>query len=128
MSQKNRFFYLVSLAACLAFTTTQAFDVTGCISGNCVNGYGTYIDENSVQYKGEFKDGKPHGLGNFDWPNGVEYFGDVANGQMHGKGKMYWPSGRKNIRLAYQFHHRPNPANLRCHRKELPRCFAVTGR
>jgi len=36
---------------------------TGCISGNCVNGQGTFTSADGRKYVGEWRDGKQHGLG-----------------------------------------------------------------
>ena len=37
-----------------------------CIEGNCENGHGTFIYSDNAKYKGQFKDGKWHGLGAFN--------------------------------------------------------------
>ena len=57
-------------------TTTE----TGCISGDCVNGQGTYIYANAApgyskgdKYVGEFKDGRKHGKGKNVRNDGNEY-------------------------------------------------------
>ena len=36
---------------------------TGCISGDCENGHGTFTWANGGKYVGEWKDGKQHGQG-----------------------------------------------------------------
>ncbi len=42
----------------------------GCISGDCVNGYGTFIWASGDKYVGEWKDGKPDGKGKKTYKNG----------------------------------------------------------
>ena len=34
-----------------------------CVSGNCENGFGTYVYEDGYKYKGQWKDGKFYGSG-----------------------------------------------------------------
>lgn len=46
---------------------------TGCISGNCENGTGTYLWENGQKYEGEWKDGKMDGTGTLYLENGEIY-------------------------------------------------------
>jgi len=47
--------------ALLLISTQSWGQETGCISGNCVNGQGTYVFTNGMKYVGEWKDGKQHG-------------------------------------------------------------------
>ena len=48
----------------LLLISTQSWgQETGCISGNCVNGQGTYVFTNGMKYVGEWKDGDRHGQG-----------------------------------------------------------------
>ena len=35
---------------------------SGCVSGDCINGYGTFIWENGDKCVGEWKNAKTHGL------------------------------------------------------------------
>tara|TARA_B110000858_G_scaffold197966_1_gene261760 strand:- start:1428 stop:3077 length:1650 start_codon:yes stop_codon:yes gene_type:complete len=48
---------------------------TGCISGDCQNGYGTYTYSHGGKFVGEFKDGKRHGKGTFTWDSENKYVG-----------------------------------------------------
>ena len=48
--------------------SVQAFGQ--CIKGNCHNGYGTYIFDNSDQYVGNWTKGKQNGKGTYIWTNG----------------------------------------------------------
>lgn len=92
----------------------------GCIEGNCIDGYGTYVYDDGSVYTGNFKNGKRHGKGKMKWvsgaKNGEEYEGEWFNdnpdgygvytyadgskyegtfkdGKRHGKGTMTWASG-----------------------------------
>jgi hypothetical protein len=62
---------------------------TGCISGNCDDGRGTFAYPNGSKYEGTFKDGQPNGSGIYTYPNGEKYVGIFRNGFQHGKGKLY---------------------------------------
>jgi len=42
----------------------------GCISGDCNNGYGTYVWDNGDKYIGEHKNGLGHGLGTYTYADG----------------------------------------------------------
>jgi len=59
---------------------------SGCISGDCENGYGAYIWPNGDKYEGEWKDGKMDGQGTFIFPIGEEHKGGFKDGKRHGQG------------------------------------------
>ena len=44
-------------------------------------------------YKGEVKNGKPHGVGIMDNPRGDRYVGEWENGKRNGQGRDTWYSG-----------------------------------
>ena len=68
--------------------------VEGCIEGNCINGYGTYIYENgNARYKGMFQKEMPHGEGICEYSNGETYEGEWAKGSFEGVGTLYLPNG-----------------------------------
>ena len=69
----------------------------GCISGNCVNGKGTYIDADGNKYAGVWKDGKPHGKGTFTKADGSKYIGDFRDGAQYGKGTAIGSDGSQYI-------------------------------
>jgi hypothetical protein len=89
---------------------------SGCVKGDCYNGYGTFQYANGNRYVGNFKDGNPDGqgilycangnkyLGHWDknWRQGQgryifneghEYFGEFHRNQFHGKGVMRYANG-----------------------------------
>ena len=45
-------------------------EATGCISGNCVNGYGVYVWEDGQQYEGWWKNDKRNGQGTNTYASG----------------------------------------------------------
>ena len=62
-----------------------------CISGDCVNGIGTFTWDNGNKYVGEWKDSKRHGQGTYtgaDGRNSFIYIGEWKDGKKHGQGTM----------------------------------------
>jgi hypothetical protein len=73
-------------------TYSRAVDKKGCISGDCINGFGKKAYSNAV-YEGYFKGGKEHGKGKMSYASKSEYDGLWENGEKNGKGKMTWYNG-----------------------------------
>ena len=66
----------------------KLYEPSNCVKGDCINGYGEIdIMDGDVTYKGEFKDGLPHGKGIFEVNDGLFYDGEWENGYSHGYGK-----------------------------------------
>lgn len=65
----------------------------GCISGNCTNGYGTYVWESGNRYTGEWENNVIHGHGTYFYASGATYTGQFENGKMNGRGTYTWPNG-----------------------------------
>ena len=59
-----------------------------CISGDCENGYGTYVDDDIPEYKyvGKWKNGKKNGKGIKTFTDGIKYVGEFKNDNYHGDG------------------------------------------
>ena len=57
---------------------------TGCLSGDCENGYGTYTWASGSKYVGEWKDNKHHGQGTYIFDNGDKYIGGWNNHKSQG--------------------------------------------
>jgi hypothetical protein len=61
-----------------------------CLSGDCVNGKGTYQSvKRGWKYTGQFKNTKPDGKGKMVFNDGRFYDGDFLNGKFHGHGTMH---------------------------------------
>lgn len=73
----------------------QDTEVVGCISGNCINGYGKYIYRNGDEYEGYFVDSKSQGFGIYKWPDGKRYEGDFINDEIQGHGIIHYSNGYK---------------------------------
>ena len=89
---------------------------TGCISGNCNNGYGTFVTEDGNKFVGNWKNGKKvkgafyyskggtyngecndnvrNGRGKYTWKDGKYYVGFWRNGKRNGKGTQYHSNGK----------------------------------
>jgi len=65
----------------------------GCISGDCENGEGTYVNSDGSSYKGRWKNGKPDGRGTKIDADGKKYTGQFINGKANGTGTLYNPDG-----------------------------------
>ncbi len=62
-----------------------------------------YYPQNPIngktQYKGEFKNGLPHGKGKFTYEFGSYYEGDFENGKFNGQGRLIEPGGDYKVGL-----------------------------
>ena len=85
-------FILVILSISLANLLTAQ-----CISGDCNNGYGTYLYQDGTKYIGNFKDSKAHGQGACYYVSGDKdrYIGEWANHNYNGKGVLLMKSGEE---------------------------------
>jgi len=82
---KNSFTLII---VTLMMTTLNAKE-TGCISGDCMNGYGTVYYENGEKYVGEFVVGKKDGVGVYIYTNNEKFVGTWKKNQRVGVGKFY---------------------------------------
>lgn len=62
---------------------------TGCVSGDCLDGFGIYFFLDGSKYQGIFTEGAPHGPGVLFQPNGERYVGGFRAEKPHGKGTLY---------------------------------------
>jgi len=70
--------------------------ITGCITGNCANGDGTYVHPTQGSYKGSWRNGKRDGYGMHFYANGQKmYIGEYVLGKRYGNGIYYFPNGEK---------------------------------
>lgn len=75
----------------------NASDATGCLYGDCENGYGVYRHTAGDRYFGYFKDGLRSGYGVYYYASGTKYIGDWAEGKINGYGVFYFAKGDKYI-------------------------------
>lgn len=68
---------------------------SGCIQGDCNNGYGVYSYADGSRYEGHFRSGQPHGKGTFFYPNGDKHTGEFAYGLAHGQGERLYTDGKR---------------------------------
>lgn len=86
----------------------------GCVSGNCINGRGTYIYKgHSAKYTGTFRNENPHGQGTIQYENGDQYKGNWVNGNFHGQGTLYLHTGRRIAGAWRNGRYIKNPAPMR---------------
>ncbi len=71
----------------------QEPELVGCISGNCIDGYGIYNFNNGDYYKGDYVNGYRTGKGYYKWSNGNQYEGDFLYNTQNGKGIFVWNNG-----------------------------------
>lgn len=68
---------------------------TGCVSGDCANGWGKFNYENGY-YDGFWLDNKKHGYGMYNWKDAGKYIGSWTNNKMEGYG-VYIAENNDNI-------------------------------
>ncbi len=68
-----------------------------CASGNCLNGYGSYLYESGAMYIGHFKEGDLMGYGIYIYEDGEKYIGNFKYGDYDGEGASIKTDGSKYI-------------------------------
>lgn len=80
----------------VAIKTSDEVDIqSGCISGDCKNGKGTFGYVNGSRYEGQFIKNQPDGWGAFYELSGEKYVGAFSGGVRHGNGTVYYTDGNK---------------------------------
>ncbi len=74
------------------FSIVEA-NAAGCISGNCINGRGTYQWSGGEQYSGDWQNQQKHGYGTYIYQSGEKYTGDWRFNKKQGQGIYIWPGG-----------------------------------
>lgn len=75
--------------------THPTSEPSGCTSGDCSNGYGTYVFPNGNKYMGDFRSGKPNGRGILFLANGSKYIGHWEDNWQQGEGKYIFSEGHE---------------------------------
>ncbi|MCW8906852.1 MAG: hypothetical protein OQL28_06360 [Sedimenticola sp.] len=87
MMSSSPFTTLLYLLLLLAFSGNAAAE---CVEGDCTNGQGSFSYQNGALYRGDFKNGKRHGIGTYDYESGNRYHGEWRNAERTGYGIFYW--------------------------------------
>lgn len=67
---------------------------SGCISGDCKNGFGKYVYNNGY-FEGNFKNGYRNGFGKYYFDIGDFYVGNFTDNKFNGKGTYYYTNGER---------------------------------
>lgn len=86
----KRFLFYLSFFFYCAFIQAQS---GGCISGNCMDGYGRFEWTSGEEYVGNFKQGRMDGYGVFYWKSKRKFVGNWTKGKMNGEGTLYYENG-----------------------------------
>jgi hypothetical protein len=68
---------------------------TGCVSGDCTNGYGVYVFTTGEKYEGYWKNDKRNGQGTNYYAKGGAYTGQWLDDEQHGTGTYTAANGDK---------------------------------
>ncbi|TAE34008.1 MAG: hypothetical protein EAZ91_01480 [Cytophagales bacterium] len=75
-----------------------AANKVGCVSGNCQDGFGTYVLPTREKYVGEFVEGDKHGQGTQYYPDGrLKYKGVFQDDERAGFGTYYFRNGDRYV-------------------------------
>jgi len=66
---------------------------SGCIEGDCANGFGTYTNIYGDMYVGDWKDDEKNGQGTYTWSNGDKYVGEHTDDKKNGQGTLTFADG-----------------------------------
>lgn len=79
-----------------AVAETEEVDIqSGCVSGDCKNGNGSFAYADGSRYEGQFMNDKPNGSGTFFDVDGQKYVGTFKDGQKNGEGTLYLANGNR---------------------------------
>ena len=73
---------IVVLGLLITSACSEQNQLSECIEGDCINGYGTYTWSDGDKYVGEYKDGKMHGQGTYTRTDGTIKNGIWENGKL----------------------------------------------
>ena len=81
-------YFLVIVSLVFFFNPIHAQNKSGCVSGTCTNGKGTYVYPSGARYSGDWVNKLPYGRGILTSRDGNIFSGDIVKGLKNGKGKM----------------------------------------
>ena len=70
-----------------------------CVSGDCINGKGTFVYPSGAKYTGDFRNGEIDGIGVCYYTDGTKYSGEWKNRFPEGKGTKTYSDGTKRTGL-----------------------------
>ena len=88
-SQQLFFYRFFAFACCLSPFLLSA----QCITGDCINGQGTFVYPSGAKYVGEFQNRRMHGQGVCQYSDNSKYEGVWKNGYPEGAGKKTLANG-----------------------------------
>ena len=77
-----------------ALRDMTARGVTGCVKGDCEDGWGRYLYSSGDSYVGDWKNGQKDGKGTYTFKNGDQYGGYWRQDAKHGQGTYRFASGQ----------------------------------
>lgn len=80
-------------------TDSFSYEETGCVLGDCDEGYGVYIWSNGDMHAGFWKGGVQHGFGAKYWASGDFFYGLYKNGDRLKRGLYAFESGTDSYRI-----------------------------
>lgn len=91
--QNHRLMTKLELFPLVLLTAAARLLAAQCLSGDCLDGRGTYLFPSGARYVGEFRNGMMHGMGTCYYPDSSIYIGQWVEKYPHGYGIKRWPDG-----------------------------------
>jgi hypothetical protein len=89
--------FLLIIAGSLLTLYLSAQEGSGCLYGNCVNGYGYFRWDDGEKYIGNWKDGKRSGIGINFWADESTYAGEWQGNLRNGHGLQVDADGSERV-------------------------------
>lgn len=84
---------IVSVVALMCTLLSSSAVSAQCVTGNCINGKGSFVFESGAKYSGEFQNSQMSGQGILTFTNGDKYLGSFLNQYREGQGKFVFANG-----------------------------------
>lgn len=91
-------FYVFKDRTIKTYVQPTKFYTSGCIEGNCDNGFGTYIWPNGDLHTGFWKNGNQHYIGLKFWHDNDFFLGVYKNGKRQKRGLYVFEDGSREMR------------------------------